>query len=390
MKYIVVCSLLALVLACSKGASNKNNSNYPTAGPQSLTQQRADTSSIFRFTVGLSAAATSVVSIDFATQDGTAKANTDYLPKTGTLTIPVGKQQGYVDILVTGDSLRRAEQVFYLQLTNPVNCNLTTNQVAGTIVNDGTYLPTDTSGFQSPTSYPGYTLTWSDEFNANTVNTNNWNFETGNNNGWGNGELEFYTARTQNVFQSCGHLIIEARQEDFGGSNYTSARIKTQGSQQFQYGRIDIRAKLPVSTGLWPALWMLGSNFPQIGWPACGETDIMELVGLHPSQVVGSLHWAEQGGEEGSHSQNYNLASGDFSEQFHVFSLIWQSDTLQMLVDDSPYMSLGSSSVGTTWPFNNPFFFIFNVAVGGNWPGPPNETTVFPQRMFVDYVRVFQ
>ncbi len=390
MKYIAIAGVICTLWACSKGSSNNHNSDLVTASPQNLTQQRADTSSTFRFYVGLSVPATSQVSIHYSTQDGTAKANTDYLPQSGTLTISVGQQQSYVDIVVTGDSLRQAEQVFYLQLSNPVNCELTTNQIVGTILNDGTYLPTDTSGYESPLSYPGYTLRWSDEFNSNAINTSNWNFESGNNNGWGNNELECYTARTQNVFQSCGHLVIEAREENYGGSNYTSTRMNTEGNQQFQYGRIDIRAKLPVAAGLWPALWMLGSNFPQTGWPSCGETDIMELIGLHPNQVVGSLHWAEQGGEEGSYSQSYNLASGDFSQQFHVFSLIWQSDSVQMLVDDSVYMSFGNKTVGSTWPFNSPSFFIFNVAVGGNWPGAPTETTVFPQRMFVDYVRVFQ
>jgi beta-glucanase (GH16 family) len=138
-------------------------------------------------------------------------------------------------------------------------------------------------------------------------------------------------------------------------------------------------------------LWMLGSNFGQAGWPACGETDIMELIGTNPKQVVGSYHWKQTGGAEGTINNTYSLASQDFSQQFHVFSLIWAQDSLQMLVDDQVYVSTNVQAIGSAvYPFNASSFFIFNVAVGGDWPGPPDNTTVFPQRMFVDYVRVFQ
>jgi beta-glucanase (GH16 family) len=143
---------------------------------------------------------------------------------------------------------------------------------------------------------------------------------------------------------------------------------------------------------MWPALWMLGSDISTVPWPGCGETDIMELIGSSPNQVTGSLHWLQQGGSEGTYNNNYDLSSGhDFSQQFHVFSIIWQKDSVQFLVDDQPYVKGGASVVTSgTYPFDSPFFFIFNVAVGGDWPGPPDNTTVFPQRMFVDYVRVFQ
>jgi len=272
-----------------------------------------------------------------------------------------------------------------------VNSTLGTPKATGTIVNtDLLYLPTDTTGYETAASYPGYHLAWSDEFNGNSLNTANWGYDLGGS-GWGNQELENYTNRTQNVFVSAGHLIIEARQESYGGNNYTSGRIVTAGLQQFTYGRIDIRAKLPVSKGMWPALWMLGSNISTVPWPGCGETDIMELVGSAPRQVTGSMHWQQTGGSEGTYNGNYDLSSGDFSQQFHVFSLIWKQDSVQFLVDDHLYVNGSSANVlSGTYPFNSPFFFIFNVAVGGNWPGPPDNTTVFPQRMFVDYVRVFQ
>jgi beta-glucanase (GH16 family) len=393
MKYLRYLCLSFILYSCSKGgSSNKNNANLPSAVAQNTSQERADTNSHVRFFVSLNVPASSPITLNFATQDGTALANKDYVPKSGTLTIPSGQLQGYADIEVIGDSLRQAPQVFYVGLSNPVNCTIATARGTATIQNDGTYLPTDTSGYSTPSAYPGFTLVWSDEFSGDTVSTNNWNFETGNNNGWGNNELENYTGRVQNVFQSLGNLVIEARSENYNGSSYTSARMTTQGKQQFQFGRIDIRAKLPVSSGMWPALWMLGANFPQVGWPTCGETDIMELVGLNPAQVVGSVHWSQQGGTEGTTNNSYNLPSGDFSQKFHVFSVIWKQDSIQMLVDDQVYMSANSQNLpgGGAWPFNSPSFFIFNVAVGGAWPGPPNATTVFPQHMFVDYVRVFQ
>lgn len=248
------------------------------------------------------------------------------------------------------------------------------------------------NGFISPRSYSGYHLVWHDEFNEKTLDTANWNYEIGTGgNGWGNNELEYYTSRPQNIFLSDGNLIIEARKESYNGSNYTSARITTQNKQQFTYGRIDIRARLPVQPGMWPALWMLGSNISSVGWPQCGETDIMELIGKNAHQVIGSFHWKKSDGSEGTFNNSYTLPTGDFSQQFHVFSLLWSKDSLQILVDDIPYVKASRADLTDgTYPFDSPFFFIFNVAVGGNWPGPPDNTTQFPQRMFVDYVRVFQ
>lgn len=379
--------------ACSKGSKgDPGQSNQPTVRVSNVTQARQSQASPFRFYIDLSAAATRVVSVSYATSDGTAKAGADYTATNGTISIPAGQTEVYVDVPVTGDSLRRADQAFYFTISNPDNAVLSpAAQATGTIINtDLLYLPTDTTGYTTPSTYPGYHLAWSDEFNGNALNTQDWNYEQGGG-GWGNNELENYTNRAQNAFVSAGHLIIEARSENYGGNSYTSARLTTQGKQQFTYGRIDIRAKLPISKGLWPALWMLGSNISSVPWPGCGETDIMELVGQAPSQVTGSMHWQQAGGSEGNYTGNYVLSSGDFSQQFHVFSVIWKQDSLRFLVDDHVYVNGSKANVTSgNYPFNSPFFFIVNVAVGGAWPGPPDNTTVFPQRMFVDYVRVFQ
>jgi beta-glucanase (GH16 family) len=382
-----------ILMACSKSShSGANNSGpLPVIKVSDVGQSRQTKTLPYRFYVDLSATYSQPVSVNYTTADGSAKENTDYTPTSGTLTFPAGTTEEYVDVPVMGDSLRKADQQFYLQLSTPVNCTLGTSKATGTIINsDGTYLSTDNTGYTTPTSYANYNLAWSDEFTGNALNTQNWNYETGGS-GWGNQELENYTARTQNVFVSAGNLIIEARQESYGGNNYTSGRLNTIGKQQFTYGRIDIRAKLPVSKGMWPALWMLGSNISSVPWPGCGETDIMELIGTNPSQVVGSLHWKQQDGSEGTYNNAYTLSGKDFSQQFHVFSLIWAKDQAQFLIDDNVYVSGGLQNVTSgVYPFNSPFFFIFNVAVGGNWPGPPDNTTLFPQRMFVDYVRVFQ
>ena len=166
--------------------------------------------------------------------------------------------------------------------------------------------------------------------------------------------------------------------------------MTTQNKKTFKFGRIDIRAKLPVSKGMWPALWMLGANINSAGWPACGETDIMELVGAYPSRVSATLHWKDGAGAHSSKGANYSSANGDFSQQFHVFSVVWAKDIMKFYVDDNLYLTVNATDAGATYPFNADQFFIFNVAVGGDCPGPPDASTQFPQRMFVDYVRVFQ
>lgn len=388
---IILLFISASLLVCCSKSSDKSSSALPSAGSSAVSVQRQDTNSTLRININLNTSPTSDVSMDYTTADGSAKGGKDFKVASGKIIIPAGMKTGYVDLLILGDSLRQPQQQFSLELSNPVNCTFSNSKVNISILNDGTYLPTDTSGYSSPLSYPGYTLQWSDEFNDRTVNAGNWKFETGTgNSGWGNNELENYTSRQQNVFVSDGMLVIEARQESYSGSNYTSARMISQGLQEFQYGHIDIRAKLPVAKGMWPAIWMLGSNISQVSWPACGEIDIMELVGQYPARCTSTLHWANNAGDDTYKNKDYSLPGGDFSQQFHVFSADWQKDTVSFSVDGNPFLTISNSDIAPyNNPFNSPFFFIMNVAVGGNWPGPPDNTTAFPQRMFVDYVRVF-
>ncbi len=246
-------------------------------------------------------------------------------------------------------------------------------------------------GYSTPLSYDEYDLVWHDEFEGERLNPDYWVFETGdgcpNLCGWGNNELQYY--RQENARVADGVLTIEARREDFGGKRYTSTRIKTEGKQSFKYGRIDIRALLPEGQGIWPALWMLGNDIQTVGWPRCGEIDIMEMIGGNgrENQVHGTLHWDSNG--HASAGGRYTKSSGIFADEYHVFSIIWDETSIKWFVNDIEFHEINITPAHMT-EFHQEFFFIFNVAVGGNWPGNPDETTTFPQQMKVDYVRVFQ
>ncbi|MDB3923868.1 family 16 glycosylhydrolase, partial [Luminiphilus sp.] len=247
-------------------------------------------------------------------------------------------------------------------------------------------------GNVSPTSYSGYQLTWSDEFNQQTLDTVTWNFDVGGG-GWGNNELQYY--QQDNVAIDRGHLVITAKEENRGGRSFTSSRIKTEGTMEFGFGRVDIRAALPRGQGIWPALWALGADFQQVGWPYCGELDIMEMIGGggRENTVHGTLHW-NVGGIGQPYAPTYQggafeKAGDDFGDGFNVFSMVREHDRVQWLVNDALYHEQYLPDSIDFKPFDNPFFLIFNIAVGGNWPGSPDASTQFPQRMVVDYVRVF-
>ncbi len=245
-------------------------------------------------------------------------------------------------------------------------------------------------GYITPMEYDGYNLLWNDEFDGNSVNGTYWTFETGTGNGgWGNNELQYYTEQNATVENET--LIIEARKEPVGSSQYTSARMVTKNKVSFTYGRVDIRALLPHGKGMWPALWMLGENFTSVGWPACGEIDIMEMVGNDDNSlekvVHGTIHYDDGGHVYSGGSHTVTMST--LVTSYHVFSLVWDETSIKWYVDDILYHQ-ESITAASRSEFHKDFFFIFNVAVGGNWPGSPNQQTIFPQRMKVDYIRVFQ
>jgi beta-glucanase (GH16 family) len=243
-------------------------------------------------------------------------------------------------------------------------------------------------GYSTPENYNGMTLVWQDEFEGDKLNFSDWKHEIGGS-GWGNNELEYYQERNTAVRD--GYLVITAEKENVGGKNYTSSRIITQGKKEFQYGRVDIRALLPKGQGIWPALWMLGANVTTVGWPACGEIDIMEMIGGagKDNTVHGTAHW-DNDGSHASFGGKLSLAPPKvFADEFHVFSIVWTPTAITWYLDDVQYEVIDITPSGLN-ELQNKFYFIFNVAVGGNWPGNPDATTTFPQRMVVDYIRIFQ
>lgn len=241
-------------------------------------------------------------------------------------------------------------------------------------------------------------LVWSDEFNrrnGSAVDTAKWVLETGGS-GWGNNELETYTSRLKNAHIENGALVITARQENFTGPDniartYTSARLKTQGKFTLTYGRIEARIKIPYGQGLWPAFWMLGADISQVGWPACGEIDIMENIGREPAVIHGTIHGPGYSGGKGLEA-SYSLLNGRVADEFHTFAVEWEPNSIRFYVDGVLYKTRTPADLpaNTKWVFDHPFFILLNVAVGGSWPGSPDPTTTFPQRMTVDYVRVYQ
>jgi glycosyl hydrolase family 16 len=239
----------------------------------------------------------------------------------------------------------------------------------------------------SPPGFPN--LIWSDEFNGTSISSANWGFDLGGG-GWGNNELQNYTSRTENARVGGGLLTIEARRETFGGNAYTSARMKTQGKQSFGINTwVEARINAPEGQGIWPAFWMLGNSISTVGWPSCGEIDIMEIQGQNPARNFGTIHWADANGQHVSFGGIYN-SSSSLTAGFHTFAISRTSTSIKWYVDRIQYAEANiSGGINSTSEFQAPFFIILNVAVGGNFVGNPDGTTVFPQQLQVDWVRVW-
>ena len=236
-------------------------------------------------------------------------------------------------------------------------------------------------------------LAWSDEFNqpdGSAPDSTKWGFDTGGN-GWGNNELEYYTSRTNNVRIEDGSLVIEARKENYEGRNITSARLLTKDKGSWTYGRFEARIKIPRGQGIWPAFWMLGAGIQSAGWPTCGEVDIMENIGKEPGTVHGTVHGPGYSGSHGIGGPTDLAGGGAFADDFHIYSVECTPDQVRWFVDGQPYFTVTPASLpkNTQWVYNQPKFLILNLAVGGGWPGYPDDTTTFPQKMVVDYVRVY-
>ena len=223
-----------------------------------------------------------------------------------------------------------------------------------------------------------------DEFSIDGApDSSKWGYDLGNNNGWGNNEAQYYTNRTQNAVVSNGTLKIKLIKEAYQGYNYTSARLLSKGKYSMKYGKVEIRAKIPSGGGTWPALWMLGDNIDSVGWPACGEIDIMEHVGNQLNRIFGTLHYP---GRSGGNADGASVMIPNATTEFHIYSMEWNASTIKIYVDNQLFFTYNNNANS---PFNQNFFFIMNVAMGGNFGGTidPNVTNA---TMEVDYIRVYQ
>jgi len=236
-----------------------------------------------------------------------------------------------------------------------------------------------------------YQLVWSDEFDSSGLpDPSKWDYDVGGN-GWGNRELEYYTAsRPENARTENGNLVIEARKEGFSNSQYTSARIVTRGKAAWTEGRFEIRAKIPRGVGTWPAIWLLSATNPLV-WPDDGELDIMEEVGFNPDVIYGTAHNQAYNGAQGTQKGSSRLIP-DAQDSFHIYSLEWTHTQISWYIDSVQYFAYVPPDYGfNTWPYISNFYLILNIAIGGNWGGQQGvDDSIFPQQMLVDYVRVYQ
>jgi hypothetical protein len=324
--------------------------------------------------------------VEFELIEGTARFGLDLQQASGSVEINGG--EGVIQVPIVGDTNLELSESFSIRMIVAdqefmYDFTIEDDDEPGNIL-------MDSDGFFTPVKYQSMELQWQDEFNSGVLEENDWSYEIGDGCdkgvcGWGNNELQSYTNSEDNIRVEGGYLIIQATENN---GNYKSARIITQDKVEHQFGRIDIRARLPKGQGIWPAIWMLGANINEVGWPVCGEIDIMELVGHEPNVTHGTIHY-DNGTGYASSTGSRSLQGTDFSEKFHVFSLLWDRDEISWYLDNEKFKSF-SKREGEAYPFNSAFFFVLNVAVGGNWPGNPDDTTVFPVEMVVDYVRVFR
>ena len=344
---------------------------------------------VLDFYVYLTEPASKKVIVDYTTSGVSAIAGEDFELAQGVLEIEKGETTGLISLTILGDVDPEGTESFWISFSNPQNVTIPEPYAQITLKNDDGAPPIDNTGYTSPSSYSGYNLVWEEEFDGSSLDLSVWNYETGAS-GWGNNESQYYRSGNKNAELDQGYLRITAKEETHLGAPYTSARLTTQGKESFQYGRIDIRAKVPYGQGVWPALWMLGDNFGSAGWPTCGEIDIMELIGgdgYNDRTVYGTAHWSNNG-SHAEYGGNRSLPLGEkFNDEFHVFSIVWNSSSIKWYLDNSLYHTMNTASLTA---FQNKFFFILNIAVEGNWPGPVGPSTQFPQYMLVDYIRVFQ
>jgi beta-glucanase (GH16 family) len=383
-----------MIVACGKKGGDQGATPQLSFSDISVNEGSGGTNNI-ELGLTLNRAPGKQISVSFSTIEGSAKAGQDFTAVTGqTITFQSNETTKKIVIAVVADDIKETDEIFSVKLDNASGVVLLKQTATVTLKNDDVKIAFNNSGYDVPTTYPNYTLAWSDEFSGTTMDNAAWTAETGDGCpgvcGWGNNELEYYMAPPNNLFFQDGKMVIEAKAEAYGGKNYTSSRIKTAGKKFFKYGRVDIRAILPKGKGIWPAIWMMPNDNVFGGWPRSGEIDIMELVGHEANKAYSTVHFGPGPGSANI-SKGYSLPTGVFNDQFHVFSMEWEQDQMKFYVDDNLFSTVNKADLGAnTYPFNENFYFIINLAVGGNWPGSPDAATVFPQWLIVDYVRIYQ
>lgn len=394
MKMIPV--LFIIVMACSKGSKDPKGDTIPKMSFDDVSiNEGTGGSANAEIKLTLDHAYSKPVSVTWSAINGTAKTGEDFAGIAGqTITFQPNETEKTIVVNIVTDDIKEADETFQVKVESPVNVILLRSAAIVTLRNDDTKIGFNNTGFDAPTSYPGYTLAWSDEFNGTSLDAAAWSAESGDGCpglcGWGNNELQYYLAPPNNLFFQDGKMIIEAKAESYGGKNYTSSRIKTQGKKSFKYGRIDIRAILPKGKGIWPAFWMLPQDNVFGGWPRSGEIDIMELVGSEPAKASATVHYGPGPGSIYI-SRSHTLSGTTFNDAFHVFSFEWQQDQMKFYVDNNLFSTVNKADLGANnYPFNEKFYFLINLAVGGNLPGAPDASTLFPQWLILDYIRVYQ
>ena len=388
MKFLRMFTILSIVFILNS-CNSDDEKKLPSIFVESIQVEEGNTTNYLEVMLTLTNSVDYDLSVDVRTVDGTAIKGKDYTDLYEVIIFSAGQEQASFDIEILGDDIPEDNEIFSIRLENPLNVKIDNRTATVTLINDDEHIfSIPETGYSTPETYEGMTLVWSDEFDGPEINSNNWTFEIGTGNwGWGNNELQYYQEDNTSIID--GNLVIEARRQTLDNSIYTSSRLITRGKQSFQYGRVDIRAVMPEGQGIWPALWMLGSNHLQVGWPTWGEIDIMEMIGgeERDNVVHGTAHWNQDG--HVSYGQSMTNVSGKLSEEYHVYSIIWDEQSIRWYFDDVNFNTIDITPAALS-AFHDDFFFIMNVAVGGVWAGSPDNTTLFPQWMIVDYIRVFQ
>lgn len=358
---------------------NNNGETFFNGGHQEIVGGDGNGDQCFAFdTTGTSFVSLSPTTIDYTIADP------EFMARGTTMNFSDDAFMGYYLTASTYDILELTEDTMHVRVKDGLNPDLAWyHKFTTTPPGDGVTGCTGETGDSGSGDFT--TLVWSDEFDEDGAPCDgNWRYEIGTgDNGWGNGESQYYTDRAENVKVENGVLKITAQAENFQGSNYTSSRITTQDKYEFQYGRVEARAKLPTGAGTWPAIWLFGANFETVTWPACGEIDIMEHVGNQQNTIYGALHYPGNSGGNANISSTQNPTASD---EFHVYAVEWNAQTIKWFIDGVEFKSFNNN---TNVPFNHDFFIILNVAMGGNFGGniDPNFTE---SSMEIDYIRVYQ